>query len=699
MLNQMEKHPLHLKNTELQKSPEVERAVKREEHLSGEKIPNDPGERIETYMDRLEDVFLNEDDRVRERNIDLLRPKIHDALLIKPENVPDSYFELQQRIARERGQPVERIPEDTRREMIDTVIEDQRHSLDAWIDYLTSDDAVYPAWFKYLAWNNIIKLSQFDKERGEFKKRTSSTVAPFPDIYREPLAQMADVYEKIKEDNKQLSEPEIKKAFEKKFPALYAELIQKSLAASIESRENIEGDWIKYSQGEEGAAEKLYQSLEGKGTGWCTAGRSTAETQIAFGDFYVYYTYDKSCTPTQPRLAIRMNGTSQIGEVRGILPHQNVEPALQSILDEKLGTFGPEADRYKKKSEDMKKLTEIDEKCFKRDQKTGEVTEQLDPTLTTEELRFLYEIDAPIEGFGYGHDKRIEQILSNRNRRLDARILFQKTNLVEDKIKNGEKLSKENLEYLYETKMPAQGFLHSPDPRIAELLSERSVAEDLSTIFECSPSYIAYSRAEVSESTQVYIGPLEPKIFDVLPTPLKGMYRSFPREPVNLVHLGPDLETRNGSAYEKAMDKKGIWIHDNGEKFLQKTDFKIPESSYNIELVIVGLDKLVGSLEKRGHRGTVTLDEMRRCAEELGLELCPAELAPKLRLQYLDQPVDDWLILGTEPLISSSDDGEERERLIALCNQDGLGLTSHPTNNGGWSRRLSVALLRPIRNP
>ena len=43
----MEKHPLHLKNPELQTSPEVNRAVKRHEDREGEKVPNDPSERLE----------------------------------------------------------------------------------------------------------------------------------------------------------------------------------------------------------------------------------------------------------------------------------------------------------------------------------------------------------------------------------------------------------------------------------------------------------------------------------------------------------------------------------------------------------------------------------------------------------------------------------------------------------------------------
>lgn len=408
----MEKHPLHIKSPELQTSPEVNRAVVREERQTGEKMPNDPSDRIEAYMDRLENVFLNPDSKKRERNLDMFRDKIYDAFIIKKENFPESYFELQKRIARERGQAVEEIPENVREQMMDVAIEDQRASLDAWMDYLGSNDAVYPAWFKYFVWKNITKLSQFDKERGEFKKRTDSTVAPYPDIYREPLAQIADIYLKVKEDNKNLKEPEVREVFSKKFPALYAELISKSLAASMENREEVKGEWKKYQQGQSGDAEQLFESLEGKGTGWCTAGKSTAETQIENGDFYVYYTNDGNGEPTQPRLAIRMEGDNRIGEVRGILPHQGVEPIMQEALDAKLQDFGGEADAYRKKSGDMKMLTALDQK------------KEQDQPFAKDDLVFLYEINSSIEGFGYQTDPRIAELRQGRNTEEDMLVIF-----------------------------------------------------------------------------------------------------------------------------------------------------------------------------------------------------------------------------------------------------------------------------------
>jgi hypothetical protein len=407
----MEKHPLHLKNPELQTSPEVNRAVKRQERRTDKKMPNDPANRIEAYMDRLENIFLNPDTKTRERNLDMFRDEIYDAFIIKRENFPESYFELQQRIARERGQPVEHIPTNVREQMMTVAIEDQKHSLDKWIEYLTSPDAVYPAWFKFFVWKNVTKLSQFDKERGEFKKRGDSTVAPYPDIYREPLAQIADIYEKVKADNKTLGEEEVKEQFSKKFPALYAELISKSLAASMEGREEVRGEWIKYEQGREGDAERLFKSL-GKGTGWCTAGRSTAKAQIESGDFYVYYTYDTDGNPVHPRLAIRMNGNQGIGEVRGILPHQGVEPTMQEALDEKFKEFGGEADIYRKKSVDMKMLTTLEQK-----REAGKL-------FTKDELLFLYEVNSSIEGFGYEKDPRVEEMRRGRNLEEDMLVIF-----------------------------------------------------------------------------------------------------------------------------------------------------------------------------------------------------------------------------------------------------------------------------------
>jgi hypothetical protein len=546
----MEKHPLHLKIPNLQTSPEVSKAVEKQERLEEETVPNNPNERIEAYMDRLENVFLNPDERVRERNLEMLRDRIEDAFIVKRENVPESYFELQKRIARERGQTVEEISPEMRDRMIDTVIEDQKASLDSWMDYLTSDDAVYPTWYKYFVFRNVVKLSQFDKELGKFKERTDSTTAPFPDIYREPLAQILDVYEKVAADNKSLKDPEVQAAFSKKFPALYAELIQKSLAASMESKEEVRGEWVKYEHGDMSQAETLYNSLQGKGTGWCTAGRSTAETQIDSGDFYVYYTYDKSGQPSQPRIAIRMED-DRIGEVRGILEHQSLEPQMNDILEAKLAEFGPEADTFKKKSHDMRLLTELEKKTT-----AGE-------SLTKDELIFLYKINESIQGFGY-----------------------------------------------------------QKDPRVEELRSQRDPKEDAPIVLECSPHEIAWQQSDINDHTKAYIGKLFPGIFS---TNIENIFTSFPEGKIQKYDIEIGGKTKDQLKAE--LETKNIYRSSYANDLLDSKDFETLSTPEHADLIRL----TVGDL---GFDRGATTDEIYQRAEEYGLELCPAEVGPQLRLSY-----------------------------------------------------------------
>ncbi len=68
---------------------------------------------------------------------------------------------------------------------------------------------------------------------------------------------------------------------------------------------------------------------------------------------------------------------------------------------------------------------------------------------------------------------------------------------------------------------------------------------------------------------------------------------------------------------------------------------------------------------------------------QLGLDLCPPEVGPQLRLQYDDQPRGERVFIGMRPIISS--DGEPR-LFVVEHGQEGLSLDAaraRPT--GAWA--------------
>ena len=71
----------------------------------------------------------------------------------------------------------------------------------------------------------------------------------------------------------------------------------------------------------------------------------------------------------------------------------------------------------------MKRVTELYKKCFSVDRKTGEKT-YLNPKLSKEELTFLYEIDNPIDGFGYQKTQELGNCVTKENHQKMFRLFL-----------------------------------------------------------------------------------------------------------------------------------------------------------------------------------------------------------------------------------------------------------------------------------
>lgn len=591
----------------LHNAPEVESAAERTEARAKEKVSQKPEARIQNYLDRLERLALDSKKEQPKSKIQRWRPDRPRALSLLREMVMDKYIRsnkekmaegaarVEERAARELGVEAH-YGEQELEQRGEIAVEDLEKSLDEWIKYLSDANELYPIWFRYYVFRNILDLGDYDKDKGEFTKRSEGTVRLFPEIDRGALGFVQErmeaskdpqILEKLRKGQKALDTPDDQLITKEKaasfaklsFAKQYAEGIKQAGEITLEMREETKGKWVKYQKGTDPTA--LWASLQNKGTAWCTKGFATAETQLKGGDFYVYYTLDRQGKPTIPRIAIRMQGDN-VAEVRGVADNdQNLEGNMVDIADTKMSEL-PGSERYRKASADMKKLTLIDKK-----NKTGQ-------ELNKDDLVFLYEINSPIEGFGYRRD-----------------------------------------------------------PRIKELRSQRDPKKDAPIVLDCKPEEIAWSTGDVDENTKAYIGQLVPGLFDpgrfrILPEGVEHLYSSFPEGKIRRMEAVIGGKTKE--EIKKELKKKNIQVSSYAESMMDAKDkdgkdlFIVQENSERLELVRLTIKDL-------GFPKGATTQEIFDKATALGLDLCPAEVGPQLRLQYKDQPLGERLYIAMKQIL------------------------------------------------
>jgi len=408
---------LHQKDSKLHTSQPVEHEQTRRKR-KGEKTSQKPADKLVDFMEVLKQTHLGHRDDPRV--LDRIKDSYHKKHVIDEKDIPQSYYDNQARLAREQGHGDIEIEEEQREQLSEVIRSDQESTMDKWLDYFMNPNSdSYPMWAKYWAFTNMTKLSSYDKEKHAFGKRDKGTVAPFPDLNREALAYVIDaVIKKVGKENipQEDTNPEFQKLLQgANFGKLYAWAIEKVTPAEQNELLNTEGEWIKYNKGSDYMP--LVESLQGHGTGWCIASDSTAEHYLGMGDHYIYYSYDQDGNPTIPRSTIRMED-NKIAEIRGIAYEQNLDPYIGDVVDTKMDKF-PDGEQYKKKAADMKRLTEVDNRF------------QASQELTKDDLRFIYEMDGKIEGFGYDDDPRIAVMLLGRNSKADLSLV---TGLSEEQI-------------------------------------------------------------------------------------------------------------------------------------------------------------------------------------------------------------------------------------------------------------------------
>lgn len=116
-------------------------------------------------------------------------------------------------------------------------------------------------------------------------------------------------------------------------------------------------------------------------------------------------------------------------------------------------------------------------------------------------------------------------------------------------------------------------------------------------------------------------------------------------ETFKVIEIGThkDVESLRKALEESRARMIGDWASD----ILNKT--KLSKSKQSLDLV-------VRSVKELGFPNGAQYKDICKAAESQGLDLCPAEAGPQLRLQYPDQPNGEWLVIAMEPIKDSGCD-------------------------------------------
>ena len=251
-----------------------------------EKLPGKNNERRNfAYLSRLNNMI--------EKHGDALEQKLWAAsaenLVMDYEDIPEAYWKQQEQILRDNGQGREL----SRREkeiLAEDLIDKQRQSITSWANYLGDKNCPYPTWFKVYAFDGISKMSNaLNLDDADYNRRDNTTALSFPKLNAEILAkvyrQINDFYgvdkenwlSKHSDDEKLVSL--VKSA---NFPKLYAkELVDtKVIIKTPERTEDVHGDWFEYKLGDE---EEIASLAEG--THWCVVDPNVAHNYLVYGKY------------------------------------------------------------------------------------------------------------------------------------------------------------------------------------------------------------------------------------------------------------------------------------------------------------------------------------------------------------------------------------------------------------------------------
>lgn len=316
------------------------------------------------------------------------------------------------------------MPEEERRRVREMAVEDQRTRMDSWFDYIISPEAEhYPAVYRYWAFAEILKMGSYDDERKVYNKRTSNTAAPFPELDQQALALVLD--EVRRKHGGELSQivPEDEQSQRELKKRLESENFNKLYAFMQEHLKSLR------------LPEERLLVTEGE---WrlFPKGSDAKEVVKALQGFHTQW-----CIAGEGTAASYLTHTdlhiyfSQDAQGKNSIPRACIVYSKESGVTEVRGIMSDEV--AKQHLDDYiapvveERLTHIPsgEKWQTQIQDMKRlaaihIKHRRRETLSKEDLRFLYEIDRNIQETGYSKDPRIAEMLKNRDIKDDLSFIL-----------------------------------------------------------------------------------------------------------------------------------------------------------------------------------------------------------------------------------------------------------------------------------
>jgi hypothetical protein len=107
------------------------------------------------------------------------------------------------------------------------------------------------------------------------------------------------------------------------------------------------------------------------------------------------------------------------------------------------------------------------------------------------------------------------------------------------------------------------------------------------------------------------------------------------------IKIGTRLKTPYD--FREALESAGMKIGDWAYDIMCEPAFTVITGKKEFELVVVTVAEL-------GFKDGATRKDIYARAKKLGLNLCPPEIGPRLRLKYTDQPMNDFLVIAMKAI-------------------------------------------------